>query len=207
MVWNTETMTNDLLSRLRPALTIDCSGETFFLSKLTWSQFAYFRLLMLGTTQEGDVQIRAHEDFFAFLKFISGQFAAHEDQILLIHNMALDLGMDMDGRIAGQLTIRLYRWATSYGVGKECHNLIEIACEQTFSGISKWPIQGDPFRISNLIRDALIASVLPMDGHPVIDMRNIYTVRKVWTQEINHPRAATVRQHLQRAFDASVTPI
>lgn len=187
---------------LTTGLTIECADESFFLSKITWSQFAYFRLII---TSEQDVQVQAHEDFLPFLKFIVGRLTTlNDDHILSVHKIALDLGIDMDGLIAGQLTIRLHRWATSYAVGRECHSLLEIACNKTFGGLSTWPLQGDPFRTSTSIRNALLAAVLPIDGHPVIDMRNIHVVQKVWSEEINNQRATVVREHLQNAFNADV---
>lgn len=185
-------MTND---GLKPGLIINCNTDTFFISKLVWSQFAYFRVLMISEEQE-NVHIDAHEDFLPFFKFVAGRDLL-DDQILAVRDSAIDLGMDMDGRLSGQLGVRLHRWATSYAVGRECYDLFQIACNTKF--VFKWP--QDPFCTSISFRDAIVASVLPIDGDPAIDLRNVHLVQKIWSGERCDGRAVRVRALLAQVFE------
>ena len=46
----------------KPGLIIRCNTDTFFVSKMVGSQFAYFSGLL--STEEEDVDVDAHDDFF-----------------------------------------------------------------------------------------------------------------------------------------------
>ena len=73
-----------------------------------------------------------------FFKFLAGRNDLVDDDILAVRDSAIDLGMDMDGRISGQLSVRLHRWATPYAVGRECYSLFQVACNTKFT--SNWPL-------------------------------------------------------------------
>lgn len=78
---------------------------------MTWTQFAYLRLLFSdkgkGVIEGGEsdnLQIQAHAEFTPFFKFISGGYEDVADDLLLIRDIALQFGIDAEGRLAGRLT-------------------------------------------------------------------------------------------------------
>ena len=200
------------LSKFTPSLCVECANETFFMSKMTWMQFAYLRVLFndkgKGVIKSecddlhiDDLHIQSHAEFSPFFKFISGQEDIADD-ILLIRDIALQFGIDVEGRLASRLTTHLYRWATSYAVTQECQHLIEYGCAKSLAhSSSSWFLQKNPFRKTHALRDAVVASVLPIVGDAMVDMRNIHVITKLWTSKEISERETSVRAFLKIAFD------
>lgn len=172
------------------------------MSKMTWTQFAYFRLLFVDKGDSDDLEIRAHAEFSPFFKFVSGQQDIADD-ILLTRDIALQFGIDTEGRLAARLTTHLYRWATSYAITQECQHLIEYGCGKSLASSSNsWFLQKNPFRKTHALRDAVVASVLPIVGDNMVDMRNIQVIANLWTnKEKISERETSVRGFLEIAFD------
>lgn len=192
------------LAKFAPSVNVNCGNQTFFISKMTWTQFAYFRVLFKDQKSEcDDLHIQAHAEFNPFFNFVSGLEYIGDD-ILLIRDIALQFGIDAEGSLAARLTTHLYRWATSYAVTQECKHLIELGCGSSLAYSSNtWFLQKNPFQKTNAIRDAIVASVLPIVGCNVVDMRNIQVISKLWTSKELSERETHVRDFLKLAFDTT----
>ena len=193
-----------MLKLFGPILEIVCDHQKFCFSKQLWEQFAYFRLCFTeheARIVENKLTIEAPDDMLPFCTFLKTTEVT-EIFVHFVRNMCVLFGMDLDGYLAGILTMRLQRWASNCSCCSDNLHSAERAFGMVFypknilwSRVSPFNV----FRHSMCIKNAFMSSVLPLDGEPSIDIRNLHAMRSLAQAPHLNARQQEVRQHLLAA--------
>lgn len=184
---------------MEPILHIKCKESNFKLSKHTWHQFAYFRLVCSKCDEKEFVR-EAPDDMCTFFEFLRSN-TIDTRHLHKVASLCIELGIDMTGSVCDSLSFELNKWIQMYV--RECVQLVETACAPNRLRVSLFlprEHQFDPFYVTQQLQQALVHTVLPLDGDPILDFRNFHIIRSVWTGGTQTKRATMVRAALENAF-------